>query len=144
MRNIFMINSIAVIVLVYCLKGICTINMILSEKMHFPINILPLGFILEKIHHMQRGILSAPFSSSFGSNYLLPTQQLVAYTYQCKEEEIWAWGGGKVSQRRRKNELTKMPLCLWWRIFKNECLRPYLQYQMHLLRSYHIYGAYSL
>ena len=29
----------------------------------------------------------AHFFSSFGSNYLLPTQHLADYTYQCKEEE---------------------------------------------------------
>ena len=46
----------------------------------------------------------AHISSSFGSYYLLPTQQLAAYTYQFKEEEIWAWGGGNMSRQ-------KSPLC---------------------------------
>ena len=46
----------------------------------------------------------AHISSSFGSYYLLPTQQLAAYTYQFKEEEMWALGGGNMRTRRRKYE----------------------------------------
>ena len=42
----------------------------------------------------------AHLSSSFGSSYLLPTQQLVAYTYQCKEEKKGAWRGREVSLKR--------------------------------------------
>ena len=59
-------------------------------------------YFLKKLYHKQRGLkdvkfLSAQFSSSLGSrfllfwlNYLLPTQHLAAYTYQCKKEEKWA------------------------------------------------------
>ena len=103
-----MINSIAVIVLVYCLKGICTINMILSEKMHFPINILPLGFILEKIHHKQRGIFVGSLFLLF--RLKLPPPNTTAGPLckeeenEPKEEEKGALGGGKVSLRTEEQE----------------------------------------
>jgi len=47
--------------------------------------------------------LLAHISSSFGSYFLLPTQQLAAYTYQFQ-------GGGNVSLRRRKYEDKKEEL----------------------------------
>ena len=114
--------------------------MIWSKKMHFTRHILPLGFVFKDFSSQAKrpwkcqilvgslflllGSLFlllwltfppplAHFPSSFGSNYLLTTQQLAVYTYQCKEEEKWAWAGGKVSLKRRKSEPTKTPLgCL--------------------------------
>ena len=90
----------------------------------------------------------AHISSSFGSNYLLPTQQLAAYTYQFKEEEIWAWGGGNMRTRRRKYEQTKiaalLPLSLWCKIFKNKSQRQYNWHKKHHLSSHHVYDSYSL
>ena len=91
-------------------------NMIWSEKLHFTMHILPLGFIFEKFSSEAKRpwkcqFLSAHLSSSFGShfllfcsNFLLPTQQLAAYIYQFKEEEIWGQGGGNISKQ-------KSPLC---------------------------------
>ena len=63
-------------------------------SLHFlgVLHFCPWNLFLKKIHHIQRGLkivqfLSVHFSSSSGSNSLLPTQQLAAYIYQCKKEE---------------------------------------------------------
>ena len=70
--------------------------------MHFTMHTLLLGLILKNFHHKQRGRENVNFcpltfpphlahiSSSIGSNYLVQTQQLTAYTY--------------MSSRRMKNE----------------------------------------
>ena len=77
-------------------------DLILKDAFHNVSNIAA-GFYFWKIFTISKEALKISFfspltfppplahiSSSFGSDYLLPTQQLVAYTYQFKEEEIWA------------------------------------------------------
>ena len=84
-------------------------NMIWSEKMHFTMHILPLGFIFENFHHKQRGLenvnfLSAHFSSSFGSHFLLFWLKLPPPNTAAGRLHISVQGGGNVSLRRRKYE----------------------------------------
>ena len=72
-------------------------------------HILPLGFILKTFHHKQRGLenvkfLSAHFSSSFGSHFLLFWLKLPPPNTAAGRLHITVKGGGNVSLRRRKYE----------------------------------------
>ena len=106
------------------LKGICTMNMIWSEKMHFTMHILPLGFIFEKFsslakrpwkcHFFVRSLflllwltfppLLAQITSSQHSSW--PLTHISSRRRKCEpeEEEIWGQGGGNMSRQ-------KSPLC---------------------------------
>ena len=99
-------------------------------------------FYIIDLNRKQRGIFcpltflshQPHFSFSSGLVFHLPDEMV-----------NWAWWEGKVRLMRRKSEGDKMCLFSYDSNFwEKKSQRPNLWYKMQLLRSHHIYGAYSL